>query len=242
MNPNPVAQNMYRDRLGCAVACIPSSGLDTEIFYPMLDWEKRPIDIGYRSYESPLYLGHNERRDIVDGFLKNNSHYNLNLDISLDPEKRFTPVAWAKFLNQCQGQLGTEAGGDYFELTDAIRNQVNQYQKVHPGSTMDEIFQTFFRDYPNPVPVRTISGRHVEAAGTKTVQILFQGHYSGYFQADKHYIPLKPDFSNIDDAIAKFRDKDYSKQIAENAYKVVTQQLTYNALIDQFYEALTPLL
>ena len=242
MNPSPIAQAMYRDRLGCTVTCIPSSGLDTEIFYPMLDWEERPLDIGYRSYESPLYLGHNERSEIADGFLKNNNQYRLNLDISLDPEKRFTPVAWAKFLSQCKGQLGTEAGGDYFELTDNLRNQVNQYEKEHPDATMNEIFQKFFRDYPKPVPVRTISGRHVEAAGTKTIQILFEGNYNGYLQPDKHYIPLKRDFSNIDDAIAKFRDRDYAKQIAENAYKIATQQLTYKILIDQFYEALIPLL
>jgi len=242
MNPNPAAQTLYRDRLNCAVTCIPSAGLDTEIFYPTTTWENRPIDLGYRSYESPLYLGHNERRDIADSFLKYNDRYNLSLDISLDPTKRFVPIDWAKFLNQCKGQLGTEAGGDYFELTDTIRNQVNQYQKAHPGATMDEIFQKFFKEYSNPVPIRTISGRHVEAAGTKTLQILFEGEYIGYFQPDKHYISLKKDCSNIDEAIAKFLDKSYSREIIENAYKMATHELTYEALIDRFYQALALIL
>lgn len=91
--------------------------------------------------------------------------------------------------------MGTEAGGGYFELTDVTRTKVNRYVATHRSATMEEIQERFFADYEEPVPGWMISGRHVEAAGTKTVQILFDGYYNDYFQPDVHYIALKKDFS-----------------------------------------------
>lgn len=242
MNPAPAAQALYRERLGCALTCIPSAGLDTDIFRPTTNWGERPIDLGYRCYAAPLTLGHNERSAIADHFLQHGPRYGLHLDISLDHRERFETAGWAKFLNRCKGQLGTEAGGDYFELTDATRLQAEQYLKAYPDATMEDVFERFFKDYPNPVPGRMISGRHVEAAGTKTVQILLEGDYNGYFQPDVHYIPLKKDFRNTDEVIAKFRDEGYCQHLAYNAYQVATQELTYEKLIDRFYEALVPLI
>jgi len=233
---------LYRERSGCTVIGIPNTGLDTDLFSPNIPNSERPIDLGYRAFESPLYFGHNERRRIADYFSQYVSRYGLIRDISLDPAKRFARTAWGSFLNQCKGQLGTEAGGDYFELSDTTRNNVNQFIKNNPSATMEEIFEKFFKNYTNPVPLRIISGRNVEAAGTKTVQILFEGYYNGYFQPDVHYIPLKKDFSNIDDVMAKFRDEGYCSQLTENAYNVVVQELTYQKLIDSFNEALDPLM
>jgi hypothetical protein len=92
------------------------------------------------------------------------------------------------------------------------------------------------------VRARSITGRHAEAAATKTVQILFEGDYSGFFEPDVHYLALAKDFSNVDDVLARFRDDDHCREIAENAYRVATEELTYDRLLDRFLEALRPLL
>ena len=99
----------------------------------------------------------------------------------------------------------------------------------------------FFRDYANPVPGRVLSGRNVEAAGTKTVQILLEGAYGGYLQPDVHYIPVRKDFSNLREAIGKFRDESVRNHVRENALQVV-RELTYPKLIDRFHDALRQLL
>ena len=88
----------------------------------------------------------------------------------------------------------------------------------------------------NKTPMRIISGRNIEAAGTKTVQILFEGEYGGYFQPDTHYIPLKKDFTNFDEVVDKFSDSSYSSQIATNAYDLVMSELTYDKILNKFYE------
>jgi hypothetical protein len=229
---------LYRERLRCAVTGIPNTGLDPDMFAPVCPAATRPIDLGYRADVSPAYLGHNERVEIAGFFREHASRWGLTVDISLDREDRFDERGWASFLNRCKGQLGTEAGGDFFELTDRTRLAVNEFLCLHPGTPQAEINDRFFRDYPNPVPLRVMSGRHVEAAGTKTVQILFDGHYDGYLRADEHYIPLRKDFSNADEAIRKFRDRGYAERIADNAYELARQELSYDALINRFSDAL----
>jgi hypothetical protein len=229
---------LYRERLGCAVVGIPNTGLDPAGFRPERTRDERPIDLGYRADASPAYLGHKERTDIADYFRAHAEGFDLKVDISLDARDRFDERGWAAFLNQCKGQLGTEAGGDYFELTDRTRRLVNTYEQEHPGATFDEIHDRFFRDYCRSVPMRIISGRNVEAAGTKTVQVLFDGRYDGYLQPDEHYIALKKDFSNADEAIRKFADRAFAESIAENAYRLATSELTYDKLIDRFETAL----
>ena len=234
----PEVHALYRRALGCAVAGIPNTGLDPGLFRPTRPADERPIDLGYRSEPSPPYLGHTEREDIAGWFRAHAARHGLTVDISLDPRDRFEEAAWADFLNRCRGQLGTEAGGDYFELTDRTRLAVNAFQAEHPDAGFAVIHARFFAGYRDGVPLRIMSGRNVEAAGTRTVQLLLEGRYDGYFRADEHYIPLKKDFSNADDALRKFADRAYASAIAERAYALVTRELTYDMLIDRFERAL----
>jgi len=238
---SPAVHRMYRERLGCEVMGIPNTGLDPALFMSRVPPAERPVDIGYRSVGAVPYLGHDERRAIAEFFIANASRWRLTVDISLNPEDRFTEPEWSEFLNRCKGQLGTEAGGDYFELTDATRTAVNRYLADRPAATSEEIHEHFFRSYGDRVPMRIISGRNVEAAGTRTVQILFEGDYGGYFRPDEHYIPLRKDFSNADEAVAKFRDTAFAARIADNAYDVARSELTYDRLIDRFHAAFAPL-
>ncbi len=230
---------LYRTALGCAVTCIPNTGIDTKLFRPTTALVDRPIDIGYRSYEAPLYLGNNEKVEIAQFFARRAGIFSLNVDISLDPRHRFDAPGYAAFLNRCGGQIGTEAGGDYFELTDRTRNRVNAWVDRHPSDGWPEVRQRFFDDYGPAVPIRIISGRQVEAAACKTVQILFEGRYNGYFQPDVHFIPLRKDFGNADEAMGKLRDVDYCSQLVENALEVVMVELTYDCLIRKFHQALS---
>jgi hypothetical protein len=238
----PAAWKLYADRLGCPVAYVPNAGLDMSIFRPEVPRDERSIDIGYRGYRNPLYLGHDERWEIVDRIREVAGPAGLQLDLSLDPRDRLDERGWASFLNRCKAQLGSEAGGDYFELTDATRNAVNAFLVDNPGATIYEVRARFFAEYENPVPGRALSGRLVEAAGTKTVQILLEGEYGGVFRPDEHYIALHKDFANLGDALARLRDDAYCTQIAEAAYEVACSELSYERLVDRLYCALEPLL
>jgi hypothetical protein len=237
----PHVHVLYRERLGCAVVGIPNTGFDPELVKPTSDPDTRPIDLGYRADDSPFYLGHNERRRIADSFRDRAPALGLRVDISLDPADRLAGGEWAAFLNRCRGQLGTEAGGDYFSLTDEYRIPVNGFILEHPKATFDEIDARFFRGVSNHVPLRIISGRNVEAAATRTVQLLFEGEYDGYLRADEHYIALKKDFSNLDNAVAKFRDRGFCRRLTDNAHEVAMREFTYERLVGRVRDAVAPL-
>lgn len=239
---SPRVQSLYRDRLGCAVVGIPNTGWDPDVFRCERLRADRPIDLGYRSLASPLFLGHNERVEMMEAFREGAARHNLSVDFSLRVEDRFNERGWAAFLNSCKGQIGTEAGGDYFELSDQTRLGVNAYLETHPDATIEEVRTRFFREYKDPVPIRILSSRNVEAAATRTVQLLLEGEYGGYLQPGDHYIPVRPDFSNVDEAIRQFKDEAHCRAITERAYDLVNQHLTFAKLLDRFDEALRQIL
>jgi hypothetical protein len=236
------AHALYRERLGCEVVGIPNTGFDAALFAPRVPAAERPIAIGYRSFASPLYLGHDERRELADRVGVAAERHGLLSDISLSPAARFDVPGWAGFLNRCRSQIGTEAGGDYFELMDETRHRVNHYLASQPDATFTDVHARFFAGRPAGVSGRALSGRVVEAAATKTVQLLLEGDYGGLFLPDVHYIPVRKDFANLDEALGRLRDDAACAEIAENAYHLVQRELSYSRLIDRFRAALEPVL
>lgn len=229
---------LYRERLGCIVVGIPNAGLDTELFAPRVPPDERPIDLGYRAYVGSLYLGHDERQRLLAAFLEAAPRHGLEVDLSLEADRRFTEREWADFLNRCRGQLGFEAGTDYFELDDALRMNVNDYVDQNPEATLADVRERFLADYEDPVPLRALSSRIVEAAGTKTAQILIEGEYGGFFEPDVHYIPVRKDLTDVDEAIAKFVDGEVRRRVRDAAYDTAREELTFDALLGRFDEAL----
>ncbi len=93
--------------------------------------------------------------------------------------------------------------------------------------TFDEIFDRFYRDYPNPVSGKCISSRHFDAVGCKTLQIMFPGDFNGILKADVHYLALSRDFSNIDDVLARFQDEACRARMVDETYNHILSAHTY---------------
>lgn len=223
--------DLYKERLHCDVDFLPNCGIDANYFNNHKPFTERSINIGYRSYSGPEYLGNRDKELIGEGFQKFADESSLIMDISMDPADRFDIVGWANFLNNCKFQLGVEAGYDYFEITDNTRKKVIQYLEANPSSTYEEIFDLFFKNYPNPVPMRNISGRHIEAMACGSVQILFEGHYNGYLEPDRHFIMLKKDFSNIGDVLSRLNDETYVSTIQKESLDLVSSEFQYATLV-----------
>ena len=235
---SPDALALYRERLRCAVVGIPNTGFDPDVFAPTSPPLARPIAVGYRGFANPLYLGHDERTEIAARVGAAARARGLVTDISLDAADRFDEAGWAAFLNSCRGQIGSEAGADYFELTDVTRDRVRAYERAYPGASLPEIRAACFEDGRSVVSGRALSGRIVEAAATKTAQILLEGEYGGFFRPGEHYVPLRHDFSNVEEALDRLCDDAECIRIADAAYEVARAELTYEHLLDRFHDAL----
>ena len=234
--------SLYKNELRCEIIGLPNALVNTALFEPHFKQNERGIDIGYRSTSGPLYFGHQERSTIAEYFIDNSIKYDLKLDVSTNDSNRFSSKQWAEFLNNCKAILGTESGYDYFETTDKTRLAVNKFVAENPNANFDTVHETFFEKYGAKIPMRVLSGRNVEAAATKTLQILFEGEYQGYLKPDIHYIPLKKDFSNFDETIKKFQDIRLVTQITNNAYDLVQSELHPNRIIENLHKHLLPLL
>lgn len=103
----------------------------------------------------------------------------------------------------------------------------------------DDIFERFFAGRQRPAYyAKCVSSRHFDAAGTKTCQIMFRGRFNDILKADAHYLALEPDFSNIDDVLAQFRDPQRRQSIADAAFELVRTEHTYDRRVQQVHELL----
>lgn len=114
------------------------------------------------------------------------------------------------------------------------RSFVSHEAEIDQTADWSDIHGRFFADRPRPPYCgKCISSRHFDAIGTKTVQVMFPGRFNDILIADRHYIPLSPDFSDIRDAVEKFRDDDVRNRIADEAYEHILSAHTYRHRIAQ---------
>ena len=83
--------------------------------------------------------------------------------------------------------------------------------------------------------MRLITGRNIESCACGSVQILFEGNYSGYLLKDVHYIPLKKDFSNISEVIKKMKDLEYCKNIQKNCYEFCLREFSPSLVLEKVF-------
>ena len=170
-------------------------GLNPKKFKKTKLLEDRKIDIGTRSAKYGVWLGDNERNEIISYF--NTVNHGFILDLGLDPnsKKRFNRNEWSAFLNNCKATLSTEAGSYFLEPGDKIVNQVFQYLKkkskrvVLPNDTFlydafKYILPVNFREFLKPLLARSFVG-----ASNIDEGINFSEIHQKFF-ADKNRAPV----------------------------------------------------
>ena len=82
---------------------------------------------------------------------------------------------------------------------------------------------------------------HLEAVITKTCQVLVEGDYDGILQPNRHYIPLKRDFSNLVEVLDKLRDDELLEEIANQAYEEIymSKRYSYEKFASDIHDAIS---
>lgn len=221
---------------GCGAQVLPApAALNPSLYRPSLG--PRPVDIGFRGdlYAEPYTLGDVERTAILRFFETQAERLGLTADIAYVRHPR---EEWSAFLGQCKGVVGAESGTAYLERDDRTRRAVLAYLADNPSATFEEVHARFFRDYPNAVSGKAISSRHFEPIGTQTCQILVEGFYNGILKADEHYIAVKKDLSNVEEAVRRFKDDGYRQDMVRRAYEYVLSEHTYAHRVAALIEAI----
>ena len=190
----------------------------------------RPYDVTYRTRKMPYWLGRlgQEKWFIAEEFARRSSDTGLHVDLSVKEGERLYGDAWTNFVASSRCVLGVESGASIIDFDGMLEKRVDQYVAKNPSASFEEVFDRLLEPYEGSLDLHQISPRCFEAAALKTPMVLFEGRYSGILQPDRHYIPLKKDFSNFDDVIAKIKDHAYLQQIADCTYEEVAKNPEYS--------------
>jgi hypothetical protein len=197
---------------------------------------ERPIDIGYRAWRGAAWLGRHGvlKAQIADLFHERAANRGLVLDVSTRVEDTFLGEAWYDFLLRCKYMIGVEGGASILDWDGTIRQRTDAFVKAYPEASFTEIEANCFPNLDGSLRLFAISPRHLEACATRTCQVLVEGAYNGILVSGQHYIPLKRDFSNIEQVLDLIKRDSVRKEITERAYRdvVESEQCTYRNFVD----------
>jgi hypothetical protein len=195
-----------------------------------LDVPRRTIDIGYRAWKAEPWLGRHGalKTYISDLFQARAQVHGLRVDISTRAEDTLYGDSWYRFLRHCRYTIGVEGGASLLDWNGGIRVKTKQFLAHHPAASFEEVEAACFPGLDGKLDLKAISPRHLEACATKTCQILIEGEYNGVLKSGVHYVPLKRDFSNLDQVLEIVKAETYREAITENAYRDIVDSGRYD--------------
>ncbi|WP_425062377.1 glycosyltransferase [Pyruvatibacter mobilis] len=209
---------------------VPEDTSFTRMAKPLKD---RSIAIGYRGRQLPHHYGRLgfEKMIIGERVKQEALARELTVDIETDDSKRIYR-GWHEFLGNCRATLGTESGSNIFDFDDSLRAKA----QALADRPFEEVYGEHFEPHEGLVRMNQISPKFFEAILMKTALICFPGNYSGILKANRHYIPLEKDFSNIDEVFEKLMDDEYIQELTERAYREIISsgRYSYRAFINEF--------
>jgi len=96
--------------------------------------------------------------------------------------------------------IGAESGSSVLDARGEIQRRIGRLLAEQPGLSFEEV-DAQMPDGWDSYAFFAMSPRHLEAVITKTAQVLVEGRYSGVLEPGRHYIPLRRDLANLDEAL-----------------------------------------
>jgi hypothetical protein len=201
---------------------------------------ERTIDVGYRAKNLPAWLGRHARlkTQIGEAFARAAPQHGLTTDISMRPEDVITGSEWVRFLASCRYTVGVEGGASVLDQDGSLRACCERTLAERPDATFEELEAECFPGRDGEFGLVALSPRHLEAVATRTCQVLIDGEYDGVLKPDRHFIPLRRDFSNLDDVLETMRRDEERERIVETAYReiVASGEWSYPRFVERLEE------
>lgn len=203
--------------LNALTGYVSDSILDQTHIKPLVD---RDWVLGYRSRPVPYIYGRLTQEKVLIG--KKMKQFCLDrgvpANIEVTEESRIYGRHWPKFLGNCRAVLGTESGSNVFDFDGSIKKSINSFLEANPDADFEIVHEKFLQGRDELIHMNQVSPRIFEAIAMKTGLVLFEGSYSNVVRPWDHYIPLKKDFSNIDDVFTALSDLPNLEKMIHRAY------------------------
>jgi hypothetical protein len=204
----------------------------------------RPIDIGYRTGPPKPFLGRQAmlKTELADVVRERAQARGLRVDITTRAEDTLLGDDWYRWLASCRYTIGVEGGASVLDRDGSVLACTERVQAERPGAGFEELEAACFPGRDGELRLRAISPRHLEACATRTAQVLVEGDYNGVLEPGRHYIPLRRDFSNLDEVLDVVAADAERERIAAAAYAdvVASGRWTYRRLVEDVEAALPP--
>jgi glycosyltransferase involved in cell wall biosynthesis len=196
----------------------------------------RPIDIAYRGSLQPLEFGRlgYDKRKIGNDVMGATACRGFRIDISSRSEDRLFGPAWLDFLGRSKAVLGAESGSNLFDFSGEVEAWCRDFERRHGIAfcwhTEEQYLQAdaeYLHRFEGNVAYAQVSPRHFEAAATRSLQLLYEGDYSGVLTAHRHFVPLRRDLRNLAEVTAVLADERHAARMTECAYVEVIQNQKY---------------
>ena len=171
---------------------------------------QRDVHVVYRATSLPPWFGSHGRlkTEIADAALVASRSLRLRADVSTNPADAVLGSGWLDFLASGRAVVGCESGSSVLDRRGEVRAAFSD--RIHKAELPSDWDGHRFA---------ALSPRHLEAALTGTAQILVAGEYSGVLEAGRHYLPVRPDLSDLEDALAQTREPLPLQALADTAYE-----------------------
>jgi hypothetical protein len=191
---------------------------------------ERKTVIGYRGRPLPYHYGDLGREKVIIAQRMKEicDERGIPTDIEWSHEKRIYGDAWYEFVAGSKATLGTESGSNVFDDYGEIKENIEHALTEDPSLSYEVIHAEYIGDREGQIRMNQVSPRIFEAIALRTALVLFEGDYSGVVQPDIHFIPLKRDFSNVEDVLGKLQDDQYLTDLTDRAYRDVIASKKYN--------------
>ncbi|MBZ6076291.1 glycosyltransferase [Microvirga puerhi] len=188
--------------------------------------EERDLLIGYRGRRLPHHYGDlgQEKLNIGIEIRQLARKMGLNVDIEVDDTRRIYGNDWYRFLGSCRATLGTESGSNVFDFDGSLAKLSTEFADLPYA----DFSARYLSERDGKIRMNQISPKIFEAIRLRTALVLFEGEYSGVVEADRHYIPLKKDYSNFSEVVRKLEDVDYLRDLTDRAYDEIIRSGRYS--------------
>ncbi len=191
---------------------------------------ERKYVLGYRGRELSYWYGDLSREKLTIGVRMKQICNERGIPASIDwkESERIYGPDWYAFLENCRATLGTESGASIFDDHGNLRRQVMEALQENPALSYDEIHAKLLAEHEGKIRMNQISPRIFEAVACGTALVCFEGAYSGVIRPDAHFVPLRKDFSNVDEVLSKLGDLDYLEKMVRRAQEDLIRSGRYS--------------
>jgi len=233
--PEPHWRDVFRDDafrrvtfINALTGYVPDSLLNSS--NPDKPLVERDWTLGYRSRPVPYTYGRLTQEKLLIGQRMKQicAERSIPANIEVTEESRIYGAAWPEFVGNCRAVLGTESGSNFFDFDGSIKPAIEAFLKEHPDADFESVHERFLQGRDDVIHMNQVSPRIFEAIALRTGLVLFEGNYSGVVRPWEHFIPLKKDFSNVDEVFSSLADLPSLEAMIQRAYDDVIASGRYH--------------